>query len=63
VLATPGGAVTVDAGNDDTFKDVALPGVRSKRGKDAAASTDAPNPDAQTGPAGPGAGAESAKGE
>lgn len=63
VLATPGGAVTLGAGHDDTFKDVRLPGVRFRRGKDAAASTEAHNPDAQTGPSGPGAGAESAKGE
>jgi predicted PurR-regulated permease PerM len=63
VLATPGGAVTLGAGHDDTFKDVRVPGVRFRRGKDAAASTETHNPDAQTGPSGPGAGAESAKGE
>jgi hypothetical protein len=63
VLAAPGMAVTVDAGDDDTFKDVSLPRTKYWRGKAAAPSTDAYNPDAQTGPAGPGAGAESAKGE
>jgi predicted PurR-regulated permease PerM len=48
VLATPGGAVTLGAGPDDTFREVHLPGVRFRRGKDAAASTEAHNPDAQT---------------
>ena len=63
VLAAPGVAVTVGAGEDDTFKEVSLPRVKYWRGKGAAPSTNASNPDAQTGPAGPGAGAESAKGE
>jgi predicted PurR-regulated permease PerM len=63
VLATPGGAVTLGTGHDETFKEVRLPGVRFRRGKDAAASTETHNPAAQTEPSGPGAGAESAKGE
>jgi predicted PurR-regulated permease PerM len=63
VLATPGGPVTVGSGQDDTIKDVGLPGSKSRRSKEAAASTNAHNPEAQTGTAGPGAGAESVKGE
>jgi putative heme transporter len=63
VLATPGGPVTVGSGRDDTIKDVGLPGSKSRRSKEAAASTNAHNPEAQTGTAGPGTGAESAKGE
>ena len=47
VLATPGGPVTPGPEHDDTIRDVRLPGARPKRGKDAAASTDASNPDAQ----------------
>ncbi len=46
VLATPGGPVTPGPEHDDTIRDVRLPGARPKRGKDAAASTDASNPDA-----------------
>ncbi|MBT2530830.1 AI-2E family transporter [Arthrobacter sp. ISL-48] len=63
VLAAPGAAMTVGAGHDDTFKDVSLPRAKYWRGKGAPPSTDAYNQDARTGPAGPGAGAESAKGE
>ncbi|WP_457966301.1 AI-2E family transporter [Arthrobacter sp. D1-29] len=63
VLATPGGVMTVGAGHDDTFKDITLPRVRSRRGKDAAASTETPNPPAPAVPTGPGTGAEAAKGE
>jgi predicted PurR-regulated permease PerM len=63
VLATPGGPVTVGSGQDDTIKEVGLPGSKSRRSKEAAASTNAQNPKAQTGTAGPGTGAESAKGE
>jgi predicted PurR-regulated permease PerM len=63
VLATPGGPVTVGSGQDDTIKDVGLPGIKSRRSKEAAASTNAHIPEAQTGIAGPGAGAESVKGE
>jgi predicted PurR-regulated permease PerM len=63
VLATPGGPVTVGSGQDDTIKDVGLPGSKSRRSKEAAASTNAHIPEAQTGIAGPGAGAESVKGE
>jgi predicted PurR-regulated permease PerM len=63
VLAAPGMVVTVGAGHHDTFKDVSLPRTRFRSGKDAAPSTDVHNPAAQTGPTGPGAGAESAKGE
>ncbi|HYH77755.1 MAG TPA: AI-2E family transporter [Arthrobacter sp.] len=63
VLATPGGPVTVGSGQDDTIKDVSLPGSKSRRSKEAAASTNAHIPEAQTGTAGPGAGAESVKGE
>lgn len=63
VLATPGGPVTVGSGQDDTIKEVGLPGSKSRRSKEAAASTNAHNPDAQTFTAGPGTGAESAKGE
>lgn len=63
VLATPGGPVTVGSGQDDTIKDVGLPGSKSRRSKEAAASTNAHIPEAQTGTAGPGAGAESVKGE
>jgi predicted PurR-regulated permease PerM len=47
VLATLGGPVTPGPELDDTIRDVRLPGARPKRGKDAAASTDASNPDAQ----------------
>jgi predicted PurR-regulated permease PerM len=46
-LATLGGPVTPGPELDDTIRDVRLPGARPKRGKDAAASTDASNPDAQ----------------
>ncbi|MEW9872443.1 AI-2E family transporter [Arthrobacter sp. HS15c] len=63
VLATPGGPVTVGAGEDNTFKDVRLPGRKPRSGKEAAASTNAHNPEAQAGTAGQGTGAESVKGE
>jgi len=63
VLATPGGPVTLGSGQDDTIKEVGLPGRKPRRSKEAAASTNAHNPAAQTGTAGPGTGAESAKGE
>jgi predicted PurR-regulated permease PerM len=63
VLATPGGPVTVGSGEDDSIKEVGLPGSKPRRSKEAAASTNAHNPEAQTGIAGPGTGAESAKGE
>jgi predicted PurR-regulated permease PerM len=63
VLATPGGPVTIGSGQDDTIKEVGLPGIKSRRSKEAAASTNAHNPEAQTGTADPGTGAESAKGE
>ena len=63
VLATPGGPVTLGSGQDDTIKEVGLPGLKPRRSKEAAASTNAHNPAAQTGTAGPGTGAEPAKGE
>jgi len=63
VLATPGGPVTLGSGQDDTIKEVGLPGRKPRRSKEAAASTNAHNPAAQTGTAGPGTGAKSAKGE
>ncbi|TAP44461.1 AI-2E family transporter [Arthrobacter sp. S39] len=63
VLATPGGPVTVGAGEDNTFKDVRLPGRKPRSGKEAAASTNAHNPEAQASTAGQGTGAESVKGE
>ncbi|HJW00295.1 MAG TPA: AI-2E family transporter [Arthrobacter sp.] len=63
VLATPGGPVTVGSGEGDTIKNVGLPGRKPRSGKEAAASTNAHNPEAQAGTAGPGARAESAKGE
>ncbi|QHK22483.1 AI-2E family transporter [Pseudarthrobacter psychrotolerans] len=47
VLATPGGPLTPGPDHDDFIRDVRLPGGRPKRGKDAAASTEAANPDAQ----------------
>ncbi|WP_082575896.1 AI-2E family transporter [Arthrobacter sp. Soil762] len=47
VLATPGGPVTPGPDHDDSIRDVRLPGFKPKRGKDAAASTEAANPDAQ----------------
>lgn len=47
VLATLGGPVTPGPEPDDTIRDVRLPGARPQRGKDAAASTDASNPNAQ----------------
>lgn len=47
VLATPGGPVTLGPDHDDTIKEVHLPRVRPKRGKDAAASTEEANPDAR----------------
>jgi predicted PurR-regulated permease PerM len=47
VLATPGGPVTLGPEHDDTIREVRLPGGRPKRGKDAAASTESSNPDAQ----------------
>ncbi|HET7139996.1 MAG TPA: AI-2E family transporter [Arthrobacter sp.] len=47
VLETLGGPVTPGPEPDDTIRDVRLPGARPKRGKGAAASTDATNPDAQ----------------
>ncbi|MCP8998999.1 AI-2E family transporter [Pseudarthrobacter sp. RMG13] len=46
VLATPGGPVTPGP-DHDSIRDVRLPGFKPKRGKDAAASTEAANPDAQ----------------
>ncbi|MCU1517849.1 MAG: hypothetical protein JWQ75_2570 [Pseudarthrobacter sp.] len=63
VLATPGGPVTVGGRQDDTIKDVGLPSRKPRSSKDAAASTNAHNPAAQTGTTGPGTGTESAKGE
>lgn len=63
VLATPGGPVTVGSGEDDSIKEVGLPGSKPRRSNEAAASTNTHNPEAQTRTAGPGAGAESAKGE
>ncbi len=63
VLATPGGPVMVGSGQDDTIKDVRLPGWKPRSSKEAAASTNAHNPEAQAGTAGPGTGAEPAKGE
>lgn len=45
VPATPGGPVTPGPDHDDSIRDVRLPGARPKRGKDAAASTEASNPD------------------
>ncbi|MHA7289251.1 AI-2E family transporter [Arthrobacter sp. MDT3-24] len=47
VLATPGGPVTPGPDHDDSIRDVRLPGFKPKRGKDAAASTEAANPNAQ----------------
>ncbi|MGY4540795.1 putative PurR-regulated permease PerM [Arthrobacter sp. UYNi723] len=47
VLATPGGPVTPGPDHDDSIRDVRLPGFKPKRGEDAAASTEAANPDAQ----------------
>lgn len=47
VLAIPGGTVTPGLDHDDFIRDVRLPGGRPKRGKDAAASTEAANPDAE----------------
>jgi len=62
ILATPGGPVTSEAAHDDTIKDVSLRGIRPRRsGVDAATSTESHTSDPRT--AGPGTGAESAKGE
>ncbi|MET3140721.1 UNVERIFIED_ORG: putative PurR-regulated permease PerM [Arthrobacter sp. UYEF2] len=47
VLAIPGGTVTPGLDHDDFIRDVRLPGGRPKRGKEAAASTEAANPDAE----------------
>lgn len=47
VLGIPGGTVTPGPDHDDSIRDVRLPGRWPKRGKDAAASTEAANPDAQ----------------
>jgi predicted PurR-regulated permease PerM len=45
VLVTPEGPVTLGPDTDGTIREVRLPGGRSIRGKDAAASTDASNPE------------------
>lgn len=63
VLATPGGPVMVGSGQDDTIKDVRLPGWKPRDSKEAVTSTNAHNPATQAGTAGQGTGAESAKGE
>ena len=63
VLATPGGPVMVGSGQDDTIKDVRLPGWKPWGSKEAVTSTNAHNPESQARTAGQGTGAESAKGE
>ncbi|GAA1762615.1 AI-2E family transporter [Pseudarthrobacter sulfonivorans] len=47
VLVTPEGPVTLGPDTDDTIREVRLPGGRSLRGKDAAASTDASHPEGE----------------
>jgi predicted PurR-regulated permease PerM len=47
VLVTPEGPVTLGQDTDGTIREVRLPGGRSLRGKDAAASTDASNPEGE----------------
>jgi hypothetical protein len=45
VLVTPEGPVTLGPDTDDTIREVRPPDVRSFRGEEAAASTDASNPE------------------
>jgi putative heme transporter len=47
VLVTPEGPVTLGPDPDDTIREVRLPDARSLRGEDAAASTQASNPEGQ----------------